>query len=111
MSKAEFAGGQINAHLCLLRALIEAYPQLRRVKSKAAPHLLGAVHGGIGRLDERDGRWMFRNKYLSEEISFASEWKPQCVHDGLRSRRGGHGPVTRLRPLCLDSYSRRSAWA
>jgi hypothetical protein len=27
MSKAEFAGGQINAHLCLLRALIEAHPQ------------------------------------------------------------------------------------
>jgi hypothetical protein len=26
MSKAEFAGGQINAHLCLLRALIEAHP-------------------------------------------------------------------------------------
>ena len=27
MSKADFAGGQINAHLCLLRALIEAHPQ------------------------------------------------------------------------------------
>jgi hypothetical protein len=27
MSKADFAGGQINAHLCLLRALIEAHPK------------------------------------------------------------------------------------
>jgi hypothetical protein len=27
MSKADFAAGQINAHLCLLRAMIEAHPK------------------------------------------------------------------------------------
>jgi len=32
MSKSDFAGGQINAHLCLLRALIESHPQRDRLR-------------------------------------------------------------------------------